>query len=309
MEETELELLRLFKSIDRDHNEKLDRDELRLAFEKANIAIDSGKLNGFFDKIDTNHDGEISFDEWRWVEIIGSILTLMYEFRNFLMFLPATSTDLKAVLSYYSSYVLVNPEGDVHVSDEANQGIGTSAFLHTLFGVLFFIANQHTELNRTHGSDSPSNVGALAVPPYQATPSSLDRSDIPWDPGEREAQSDMAQIVATFEVDSLKESALQMLTALLPDPGYFLAGGVAGAVSRTATAPLDRLKVYLIAQTGVARNAVDAVKSGAPVQAAKSATAPLINATAELWRMGGVRSLFAGKWSAHKFSFGANGNL
>ena len=65
MKQTELELWQLFKSIDTDHNGKLDREELRLAFQSADIAIDSERLNNFFDKIDTNHDGEISFDEWR----------------------------------------------------------------------------------------------------------------------------------------------------------------------------------------------------------------------------------------------------
>ena len=58
---------RLFKSIDTNHNGWLDRDELRRAFEEADIAIDSRRLDSFFDKIDTNHDGEISFDEWRSV--------------------------------------------------------------------------------------------------------------------------------------------------------------------------------------------------------------------------------------------------
>ena len=71
VEQTEIELWRLFKSIDKDHDGRLDRDELRQAFQSAHIAIDSANLDSFFDKIDTNHDGVISFDEWRLVAFQG----------------------------------------------------------------------------------------------------------------------------------------------------------------------------------------------------------------------------------------------
>ena len=66
-------------------------------------------------------------------------------------------------------------------------------------------------------------------------------------------------------------------------------------VSRTATAPLDRLKVYLIAQTGDLKgDALKAAKQGDAVQVAKNASRPLVLAVKELWRAGGIRSLFAG---------------
>jgi solute carrier family 25 phosphate transporter 23/24/25/41 len=79
-----------------------------------------------------------------------------------------------------------------------------------------------------------------------------------------------------------------------PPLGYFVAGGLAGMISRTATAPLDRLKVYLIAQTSPKEAAVKAAKDGAPVQAVKHFSSTLVDACRDLWRAGGIRSLFAG---------------
>lgn len=92
-----------------------------------------------------------------------------------------------------------------------------------------------------------------------------------------------------------KEDEEQLkLTDLIPDVGYFIAGGLSGITSRTATAPLDRLKVYLIAQTGPKESAVMAVKNGAPLQATKQGAAAMYQACQELWLAGGIRSLFAG---------------
>lgn len=85
------------------------------------------------------------------------------------------------------------------------------------------------------------------------------------------------------------------LTENIPQLGYFIAGGIAGVVSRTATAPLDRLKVYLIAKTGVKVSSIRAAKDGAPLAAAGDASKTLLDALKELWRAGGVRSLFAGE--------------
>lgn len=65
VEHTEKELRQLFESIDRDHNGELDKDELKLAFRRAGLAISSAKLDQFFNEVDVNHDGVISFDEWR----------------------------------------------------------------------------------------------------------------------------------------------------------------------------------------------------------------------------------------------------
>lgn len=65
METTEKQLLLLFRSIDSDHNGRLDKEDLHGAFKKAGITVPMRRLTEFFDEIDMNHDGYISFDEWR----------------------------------------------------------------------------------------------------------------------------------------------------------------------------------------------------------------------------------------------------
>ena len=205
--------------------------------------------------------------------------------RNFLLFIPANTPSLRAVLSYYSSTVTVNSEGDVHVS-ETVEGLGKQQFFRTLFGAVFNIVK----------------LPQPNIPPTPASPT-ITRTDLkqlgldsrpltfPWDPGDR--YEDIMEEDDQFVEYQLEKEA--RLMDIFPPPGYFIAGGISGVVSRTATAPLDRLKVYLIAQVGVKDDAINHAKSGAPVRAAKTAARPLVEATKELWRMGGMRSLFAGK--------------
>ncbi|CEJ58313.1 hypothetical protein PMG11_06974 [Penicillium brasilianum] len=182
IEHTESGLWQMFQAIDRNHNGEIDKTELRSAFAQSGVTVSSAKLDNFFAEMDKNNDGVLSYAEWR----------------DFLLFLPLHSTsDLRAVLSYYTATGNLNPEGDVHINDL--QGLG-----------------------------------------------------------------------------------------------YFIAGGIAGVISRTATAPLDRLKVYLIAQTGTKHTAIRAAKDGAPLAAAGKASKSLAVALQELWRAGGIRSLFAG---------------
>jgi len=96
--------------------------------------------------------------------------------------------------------------------------------------------------------------------------------------------------------DSLEEEDedLVSLTDFLPVSGYFIAGGIAGIISRTVTAPLDRLKVYLIVQVSPKDTIDKAFKQGAPVTALRHFGQNLVDACKDLWRAGGIRSLFAG---------------
>ena len=221
------------------------------------------------------------------------------------------------MLSYFSAALIVNAEGDVSVGSEGHQGLGTA-----IFSVLFGAGGHHkprrpprpTHLRRNELGNQRDHFNTRVS----------HRNTFPWDPGEHRQRSHSAmakedppssehpngkawpaakgldrkpEVVDSknAEIELRRPSIAQMLTHFVPPPGYFVAGGIAGAVSRTCTAPLDRLKVYLIAQTSVKEHAVHALKSGSPTQFAKHALRPLMDATRELWRMGGLRSLWAGK--------------
>lgn len=294
MKQTEKELWQLFKSIDRDHNGLLDKVELQTAFQQTGLIIPKSKLDRFFAEVDTNHDGVISFDEWRY--FVDESMKIFHNWdadrriRDFLLFIPAQTPGLKAVLSYYSSTLSVNPEGDVHISNETVDGLGKSSLPRILFGALIAIATPPR---------SKQFPGPSSTPPERPEPQKVHKesqpNSFPWDPGEISSRPTMSAHLEAVPAGIDLVERIRLLTDILPDPGYFVAGGVAGVVSRTATAPLDRLKVYLIAQTGVKDETVHAIKSGAPVQATKVVARPLIDATKTLWRMGGFRSLFAGK--------------
>ncbi|RDW85750.1 hypothetical protein BP5796_04075 [Coleophoma crateriformis] len=268
VEHTEKELYSLFRSIDRDRNGKIDKSELQAAFKKAGLAVPKSKLDQFFEEVDMNHDGLISFDEWR----------------NFLLFLPNSSKPLTAILSYYTSAVSVNAEGDTAIREETLEGLGTPpSFLQILFGAILNIAAPPRKASPQTENLSTQEQSVRIVEEVSNQQSELY--------GQEQGLVDATMAREDTETSSHKKS---WLTSILPDPGYFAAGGLAGVISRTATAPLDRLKVYLIANTGSPSQTIDLVKKGDATSAAKTIGRPLVNATRELWKAGGIRSLFAG---------------
>lgn len=84
--------------------------------------------------------------------------------------------------------------------------------------------------------------------------------------------------------------------------GYFLAGGLSGVVSRTCTAPLDRIKVFLIARTDLSSTLLK--NKGTllhDIEARKHAKiamdkiqSPILRAVRTIYKQGGVKAFYVG---------------
>jgi solute carrier family 25 phosphate transporter 23/24/25/41 len=283
-------------------------------------------------------DGSVS-ESW-WSESFGETPSSHANLQissDFLLFMPSNhdGSPLEAALSFYSSIVTVNPEGDSLVSDDTLEGLGTVGFLlQALFGSLLRIANPDLVLSPRRPADAgsiftsqppefpyteqitsvPTEMAAsaatvrygpaVAITPQVLTDAAVKRPILQYEGAQESGAQDIADVIEedTAEVTS-------RLTDLLPEPGYFLAGAISGGVSRTATAPLDRLKVYLLVNTTTKANvAVAAAKQGRPLAALRNASGPIVDAVVSLWKAGGMKTFFAGKQirKLHCRLYGAN---
>jgi solute carrier family 25 phosphate transporter 23/24/25/41 len=203
------------------------------------------------------------------------------------------------VLSYYQNSITLNAEGDTSISEETLEGLGRLPnFLDILFGVIVQLAQPPKLRSSTPVDISPANT----APEVTASEGDTMFKDNYPPSAEATQEAEFAQqLPLEEENEKLFHQTMWfrfkngLLTEILPDPGYFAAGAVAGVFSRTFTAPLDRIKVYLIANIGSSSGTLKAARGGDAALAARKLGQPLVDAARALWKTGGMRSLFAGK--------------
>jgi len=242
---------------------------------------------------------------------------------------------LHTVLTFYSSIVTLNAEGDSLVSDETLEGLGTdSSLLETLFGSILRIALpsyrvspegpepsrpdrvQAAKGEQANGGPTPGVEAASSSPKssdeasealvgvIEASVSKEPRADMATVAGPKSlaqptaTTGDGTQLATELDPKTTVLAAKKFkLTELVPDPGYFLAGAIAGGASRTATAPLDRLKVYLLVNTKTLASSeviTGAVKQGKILAAFRHVGEPIRYALSDIYRTGGLKNFFAG---------------
>ncbi|CCK68951.1 Ca(2+)-binding ATP:ADP antiporter SAL1 KNAG_0B05190 [Huiozyma naganishii CBS 8797] len=99
------------------------------------------------------------------------------------------------------------------------------------------------------------------------------------------------------DVDLSSEGDMTVTNEFIRGFSYFLAGGISGVISRTCTAPFDRIKVFLIARTDLSStflNSKDKLLQKNPRADLSKIKSPLVKAVTTLYRQGGLRAFYVG---------------
>lgn len=99
------------------------------------------------------------------------------------------------------------------------------------------------------------------------------------------------------DVDLSSEGDVTLINDFIRGFGFFVAGGISGVISRTCTAPFDRIKVFLIARTDLSSTFLkskDTLLERNPNADLSKIKSPLVKAATTLYRQGGIRAFYVG---------------
>lgn len=99
------------------------------------------------------------------------------------------------------------------------------------------------------------------------------------------------------DVDLSSEGDMTLINDFFRGFGFFIAGGISGVVSRTCTAPFDRIKVFLIARTDLSSTLLNSRKdliAKNPHADLAKIKSPLVKAMTTLYRQGGLKAFYVG---------------
>ncbi|WFD45275.1 hypothetical protein MPSI1_003957 [Malassezia psittaci] len=246
----ERQLYRLFHELDTNHDGVLEPAEIRAGFEKAGIHPSDLVLRDFVASLASSGVSDVS-------ELECDDLDVSFpEFRDYLLLMPRKPS-IQEIFRFYQVRKAVGLFGNEGIFGELGAGWGKTqrgASALTLDGDVSLAGEE--QLSDPHPHDSKNSSS-----------SSMSQDD---DQQDGDQQHTKHQDVIHSNV-ALK---------------FLLAGGIAGAVSRTATAPLDRLKVFLMTSQ-------ETLGPHAP-HSARVGFGELARGMAEIYRKGGLRGFWLG---------------
>lgn len=258
----ESELHRLFCELDTDHNGILGPVEIKAGFDRAGIHPGKMVLRDFIASLASSGVSDVS-------QLRREDLYITFpEFRDYMLLMPRKPT-MSEIFRYYQVRKAVGLFGNEGIFAELGAGWGKTtrgASAVTFDGDVSLAGEEN--LSGSNETRSSSNRKADASGKDKEQNTNLEKKALAKSLGtdDEEKGQDVIQSNLAFK--------------------FLLAGGIAGGVSRTATAPLDRLKVYLItSQETQGPHAPNSARVG---------FGQLARAVCAIYQEGGVRGFWLG---------------
>lgn len=312
-ENKERELYKIFVEMDRNADMLLDVQEIRAALDRAGIDVPQISLDDFIASLTSTRASAHASGERTYVTFP--------EFRDYLLLLPRKPS-VPEIFRFYQvrkafglfgmggifaelavgwgkterGAAAVNFDGDVSLAGEEKKRESPAAKEAKRAEKL----GKRQEAAAAAAAKSVDEMVESADASPSMSPSKVDET-------KQKAAQDASSAAKTAHDQSIDEEEEEEDNDMIHGAvalKFLVAGGIAGAVSRTATAPFDRLKIYLITTARspeVAEAAHAAVSGQAGVNqaaAAKAAGQGLSMLREALWNLyrdgGGLRAFWVG---------------
>lgn len=279
-EERKLRHQRLFASIDVDGTGRVNRDMLQRALEKSDHPLKASPeaVDHIFKALDQNKDSVIDFNDFEKY-VTTAEAQIKIGFRKI-----DKDNDGKINIEELSKYLSQFRKDHMTKEDELHQDGGSGSVAE----------------NSDKKRSSISNFVDWAFNRKSYITYEQWRDFLLFVP--RKEGSRLNTAYAYFylfndDVDLSSEGDVTLINDFIKGFGFFIAGGCSGVVSRTCTAPFDRIKVFLIARTDLAStllNSKDTLLAKNPNADLSKIKSPLIKAATTLYRQGGLRAFYVG---------------
>ncbi|AET40132.1 Ca(2+)-binding ATP:ADP antiporter SAL1 Ecym_5377 [Eremothecium cymbalariae DBVPG len=296
---------RLFRRLDVDGTGEIRYETLKRAFEREDHPLKDNKeaIEAIFKSLDCNKDSVIDFGDF---EAYVSVAEVQIR-RGFDKI--DVDADGKIKAEELSNYLRdLGEDVRQEVDAEAPKGNRLTKFIQWAF----LRRKEEEAVGNSCNSSSGNNARAAARTASSQPPSrvpSPSPSYITYDQWRdflifmpRKEGSRLHTAYSYFylfneDVDLSSEGDMTLITDFIGGFGFFLAGGFSGVISRTCTAPFDRIKVFLIARTDLSStllNSKEKLLYNNPRADLSKIRSPLVKAAQSLYRQGGLRAFYVG---------------
>ncbi|SCU88278.1 LADA_0E09230g1_1 [Lachancea dasiensis] len=270
IEERDLRIQKLFDTLDIDDTGKVNCEQLTRALQKSSHPLKNSPeaIEQLFRSLDCNNDTVVDFGDFK-----KYVLTAESQIRQGFLKLDRDH-DGKIRTSELSSYLSTLAEVN---EPRPEQSSTFKNFLHWAFSSKRKEAENYPYITYDQWRDF------LLLMPRKK--------------GSRLHTAYSYFYLFNEDVDLSSEGDVTLINDFIRGFGFFIAGGVSGVISRTCTAPFDRIKVFLIARTDLSStllNSRDKVLKNNPAIDRAKIKSPLIKAATSLYRQGGLRAFYVG---------------